>query len=74
MYELSDELINSIYQDLKENMVEDEFNKLKREQITWVENKMKSEENMAGDELLKYQTLAKMTLNRCEELNNLYNK
>lgn len=34
-----DKLLNEIYQELKATMKEDEFNKLKSEQIEWVKNK-----------------------------------
>ena len=72
VYELSDELLNNLYQSLKTDLSEDLFNELKEEQVQWVKNKIEKENTLNNDQLLKYQTLAKMTLDRCEEFNNRY--
>ena len=61
-----------MYKEFKESWSEESFNDLRDSQHIWVNNKIKTEENMQGDELLKYQTLIKMTLDRCEEWTKYY--
>lgn len=73
VYELSDKLLNNMYQEFKNNMSAESFNELRDEQRNWVKDKEVSENNMKNDELLKYQTLIKITLDRCEEWTNYYN-
>ena len=74
VYELSDELLNNLYKQIKNDIDEDSFEALKEVQVQWVKNKMEKEKSLNNDQLLKYQTLVNMTLDRCEELNlNYYN-
>ena len=72
VYEESDKLLNYMYKEFKESWSEESFKGLRDSQRIWVDNKIKTEENMQGDELLKYQTLIKMTLDRCEEWTKYY--
>lgn len=72
VYEESDKLLNYMYKEFKESWSEESFKGLRDSQRIWVDNKIKTEENMQGDELLKYQTLIKMTLDRCEEWTKHY--
>lgn len=57
VYELSDELLNNLYQYIKE------------EQVAWVNDKINQEKTLNSNPLLKYQTLVNMTLSKCEVLN-----
>ena len=68
VYELSDELLNNLYQGIKAEGYEG-FDTLKEEQVVWAKDKMKQEQSLSNDELIKYQTLVNLTLDRCEELN-----
>lgn len=71
VYELSDELLNNMYQECKSYMTEDSFSRLRDEQRKWVENKMIIEDDLKDNELKKYKTLIDITLDRCNELNNI---
>lgn len=71
VYELSDELLNNMYQECKAYMTEDSFSRLRDEQRKWVENKMIIEDDLKDNELKKYKTLIDITLDRCNELNNI---
>lgn len=71
IYELSDELLNNMYQECKAYMTEDSFSRLRDEQRKWVENKMIIEDDLKDNELKKYKTLIDITLDRCNELNNI---
>lgn len=71
IYELSDELLNNMYQECKAYMTEDSFSRLRDEQRKWVENKMIIEDDIKDNELKKYKTLIDITLDRCNELNNI---
>lgn len=73
VYELSDTLLNNMYQEFKNNMSAESFKELRDEQRSWVKDKETSEKNMKNEELLRYQTLIKMTLDRCEEWTDYYN-
>lgn len=72
VYELSDEMLNNFYQSLKTDLDENSFNELKEEQVQWTKNKMEKEKKLNDNQLIKYQTLIKITLDRCEEFNNRY--
>lgn len=72
VYEISDKLLNNMYQEFKANFNEDAFNELRDSQRIWVKDKMKIEQNIKDNELLKYQTLISITLDRCEEFSNYY--
>lgn len=72
VYELSDDLLNSLYKSLKKDLDEDSFNRLKDEQIQWVKVKMEKEKNLDKYKILVYQTVGNMTIDRCEELNGRY--
>ena len=52
-------------------MTEDSFSRLRDEQRKWVENKMIIEDDLKDNELKKYKTLIDITLDRCNELNNI---
>lgn len=68
VYELSDELLNNLYQGIKAEGYEG-FDTIKEEQVAWVKDKMKQEKSLSNDELIKYQTLVNLTLDRCDDLN-----
>lgn len=70
IYELSDKLLNNMYQDFKNNMDGDSFNKLREEQRSLVDNKVATEKNLQDDEITKYKILTKITLDRCSEWAN----
>jgi len=53
---------------IKEESYED-FEILKEEQVAWAKDKIKREKSLSNDELIKYQTLVNLTLDRCDELN-----
>ena len=74
VYELSDEMLNNLYKGLKTDLDKDSFNKLKKEQIQWVEEKVAKEKGLSKDKLFMYQSLATITINRCEKLNERYYK
>lgn len=40
--------------------------------IRWIDNKMQVEKNLKDDELVKYQKIIDMTLDKCEEWTNYY--
>ncbi|MRZ79414.1 hypothetical protein GKD14_11825 [Paeniclostridium sordellii] len=72
VYELSDQLLNDMYNEFKSNLGEEDFNNLRDEQRIWVNNKMKIENEMKDNMLGTYQKLIKMTLDRCEEWTYFY--
>lgn len=72
VYELSDEMLNNLYKDLKTNLDKSSFNKLKKEQVQWVEEKMAKEKGLRKDKLFMYQSLATITIDRCEKFNERY--
>lgn len=72
VYELSDELLNNMYQNFKMEFSEDKFKKITKTQIKWIDNKMQIEKNLKDDELAKYQKFIYMTLDKCEEWTNYY--
>lgn len=74
VYELSDEMLNNLYKDLKTNLDKNSFKKLKKEQIRWVEEKRTKEKGLSKDKLFMYQSLAAVTINRCERFNERYYK
>ena len=74
VYELSDEMLNNLYKDLKTNLNKNSFKKLKKEQIRWVDEKIAKEKGLSKDKLFMYQSLATVTINRCEKFNERYYK
>lgn len=72
VYLLSDELLNNMYKEFKNNWDEESFNKLKDSQIIWVNNKVNLENELNGDDLTKYQRLVTKTLDRCAEWTQYY--
>lgn len=72
VYLLSDELLNNMYKEFKNNWDEESFNKLKDSQIIWVNNKVNLENELNGDDLTKYQKLVTKTLDRCAEWTQYY--
>ncbi|UPA31740.1 hypothetical protein L0P85_06270 [Terrisporobacter glycolicus] len=72
VYELSDEMLNNLYKDLRTNLDKNSFKKLKKEQIRWVEEKKAKEKALSKDKLFMYQSLATVTINRCEKFNERY--
>ncbi|MCC3867927.1 lysozyme inhibitor LprI family protein [Terrisporobacter mayombei] len=74
VYELSDEMLNNLYKELKTDLDKDSFNKLKKEQIQWLDEKVAKEKGLSKDKLFMYQSLATITLDRCEKFNERYYK
>ena len=72
VYELSDEMLNNLYKDLKTNLDKNSFKKLKKEQTRWVEEKKAKEKGLSKDKFFMYQSLATVTINRCEKFNERY--
>lgn len=72
VYELSDELLNNMYQNFKTEFSEDKFKKITKAQKKWIDNKKKVEKEFKNDELVKYQKFINMTLDKCEEWANYY--
>ncbi|EGT3615945.1 hypothetical protein FHH43_06780 [Clostridium perfringens] len=72
VYELSDELLNNMYQNFKTEFSEDKFKKITKTQKKWIDNKKKVEKEFKNDELVKYQKFINMTLDKCEEWANYY--
>ena len=72
VYELSDEMLNNLYKDLKTNLDKNSFRKLKKDQNRWVEEKRAKEKGLSKDKLFMYQSLATVTINRCEKFNERY--
>lgn len=72
IYKLSDELLNNMYQSFKENWTTEAFDELKSSQLIWIDRKMEIEEEVRNNDLLRYQTLIKMTLDKCEEWTEYY--
>ena len=73
VYELSDEILNGTYQGFKNDMTEEAFAELRDNQRIWLSDKLEYESNTKDNELIKYQKLINMTLDRCEEWNENYN-
>lgn len=61
-----------MYQSFKESWSKEEFNELTSGQLIWIDRKMEIEEELKNDDLLRYQTLIKMTLDKCEEWTEYY--
>lgn len=72
VYELSDELLNNMYREFKENLSQEDFKKITKVQKKWIDNKKKIEKEFKNDELDKYQKFINMTLDKCEEWANYY--
>lgn len=72
VYDLSDKLLNSMYQEFKNNLSEEDFNQLRDEQRIWIKNKDVIEKDNESNELVRYQTLISITLDKCEEWTNHY--
>ena len=72
VYELSDEMLNNLYKDLKTNLDKNSFKKLKKDQNRWAEEKRAKEKGLSKDKLFMYQSLATVTINRCEKFNERY--
>lgn len=72
VYELSDELLNNMYQNFKTEFSQDEFKKITKAQKKWIDNKMQVEKDLKDDELAEYQKFIDMTLDKCEEWTNYY--
>lgn len=72
VYELSDEMLNNLYKDLKTNLDKNSFKKLKKDQNRWVDEKRAKEKGLSKDKLFMYQSLATVTINRCEKFNERY--
>ncbi len=50
----------------------EDFDKLTESQLKWIEKKTKIEEEYKNDDLVRYQTLIEMTLDKCEEWTEYY--
>ena len=74
VYELSDELLNNLYNQLRNDLDESTFKQLSTAQVRWVKSKMEKEKSLNYNEVVKYQVLARMTLDKCEEWNLNYYK
>ena len=72
VYRLSDELLNNMYQTFKNDWNKEDFDKLTESQLKWIEKKTKIEEEYKNDDLVRYQTLIEMTLDKCEEWTEYY--
>lgn len=72
VYDLSDELLNNMYREFKENLAPEDFKKITKAQKKWIDNKKKIEKEFKNDELVKYQKFINMTLDKCEEWANYY--
>ena len=66
VYELSDELLNSMYQEFKQNFTKENFEELKQQQFRWIEGK-KAIEDTVTNKLTLFEELRDYTLDRCEE-------
>lgn len=55
-----------MYQSFKESFSTEAFDELTTSQLIWIDRKMEIEEELKEDDLLRYQTLIKMTLDKCE--------
>lgn len=71
VYELSDELLNAMYQELKQNSTPETFETLKDEQLRWIKHK-KELEAQQTDEILRFNELRFYTLDKCEAWANTY--
>uniref|UniRef100_UPI002596560D hypothetical protein n=1 Tax=uncultured Clostridium sp. TaxID=59620 RepID=UPI002596560D len=72
VYKLSDELLNNMYQSFKESWSKEAFDELTSRQLIWIDRKMEIEEELKNDDLLRYQTLIEVTLDKCEEWTEYY--
>ena len=72
VYRLSDELLNNMYQTFKNDWNKEDFDRLTESQLKWIEKKTKIEEEYKNDDLVRYQTLIEMTLDKCEEWTEYY--
>ena len=72
VYRLSDELLNNMYQTFKIDWNKEDFDKLIESQLKWIEKKTKVEEELKNCDLVTYQTLIEMTLDKCEEWTEYY--
>lgn len=72
VYDLSDELLNDMYQEFKRDFTEEAFSKITSEQLIWIDNKLSLQKSLENDELNMYRELINMTLNKCEEWNSFY--
>ena len=72
VYRLSDELLNNMYQTFKNDWNKEDFDKLIESQLKWIEKKTKVEEELKNCDLVTYQTLIEMTLDKCEEWTEYY--
>ncbi|MDU2291139.1 MAG: hypothetical protein E7D69_13795 [Clostridium celatum] len=72
VYKLSDELLNNMYQSFKESWSTEAFDELTSRQLIWIDRKMEIEEELKNDDLLRYQTLIEVTLDKCEEWTEYY--
>lgn len=72
VYKFSDELLNNMYQSFKESWSTEAFDELTSRQLIWIDRKMEIEEELKNDDLLRYQTLIEMTLDKCEEWTEYY--
>ena len=72
VYKFSDELLNNMYQSFKESWSTEAFDELTSRQLIWIDRKMEIEEELKNDDLLRYQTLIEVTLDKCEEWTEYY--
>lgn len=72
VYELSDELLNNMYNQFKNDFSEESFSKITQEQLVWIDKKIFLQNSLKDDELNMYKELITMTLNKCEEWANFY--
>ena len=72
VYELSDELLNDMYNQFKNDFSQELFSKITQEQLVWIDKKISLQDSLKDDELNMYKELITMTLNKCEEWTNLY--
>ena len=72
VYKFSDELLNNMCQSFKESWSTEAFDELTSRQLIWIDRKMEIEEELKNDDLLRYQTLIEMTLDKCEEWTEYY--
>ena len=61
-----------MYQSFKESWSKEAFDELTSRQLIWIDRKMEIEEELKNDDLLRYQTLIDMTLDKCEEWTEYY--
>ena len=61
-----------MYQSFKESWSTEAFDELTSRQLIWIDRKMEIEEELKNDDLLRYQTLIEVTLDKCEEWTEYY--